>query len=192
MRNHIFFWLIFYFACPFGACAASELCKEIDGEFLFFGEWVSLSEHSTDGPVGKLSARNSQPRPQLNRQATLHIPNLEQVSPTSVRITFDEKNQKVELLDGGQNDKANSTPDRKSKNFDLGFKCINSKWQRESSFNGSTSDSGKVSVRQNVFLATDQDDNLIATGRYESQTGSWFKTVVTTSWVAKFQKSMQK
>jgi hypothetical protein len=184
MRIYIFLWLVACIGLPLEVRAANEPCKDIDGEFLFFGDWVSLSEHSTDGPIGKLSIRNSQPRPQLTRQAFIHVPNLEAVAPVSVRIIFNEQNQKVELLENKQRESANSLAERK--NIEQEFKCVNSKWRREYSFKGSTSDSGRVSVRKVVFLAPDGDGNLIATGNYETQTGFWSKSVVTIVWVAKF------
>lgn len=176
-------WFVGCILLPLDVSAANERCKEIDGEFLFFGEWVSLSEHSTDGPV-KLSIRNSQPRPQLTRQAFINVQNLETVIPASVRITFNEQNQKVELVENKRRDSANSPAERKS--IEQEFKCVNSKWRREYSFKGSTSDSGGVSVRTVVFLAPDGDGNLIATGNYETQTGFWSKSVVTIVWVARF------
>lgn len=184
-------WFVGCILLSLDVSAANEPCKEIDGEFLFFGEWVSLSEHSTDGPV-KLSIRNSQPRPTLSRQASLHIPNLEAATPVSLRITFDEKKQKIELLEDKQNDKASVSAGGKSNEPDLEFKCMDLKWQRESNQVHRTAESGRQYTRSAVSLYLDQEGNLLAVGNFQLESGFWTKTVYTISSVAKFANVSKK
>ena len=183
MGIRIFFWFVFCLIWPLVANAASVLCKDIDGEFLFVGEWVSLTEQSTNGTNPKFSIGNTQPRPTLDRQAFLNIQHLGTIAPIAVRITFDQKNRVVKLLN---DNRANSLPERKGSDLNHYFKCVNSEWQRGFDFRGSTSDSGRISEIQTVSLVLDFDGNLIANGKNETQVGSWWKTVVTVTWVAKF------
>ena len=64
----------------------NDKCAPIKGKFLFLGEWIELNETSSSGPV-KISIRNSEPQPRLDRSAGLRMSIID--DPKFVRISLD-------------------------------------------------------------------------------------------------------
>jgi len=186
MKNiYVFFCILLCAVWSVVANAANEQCAEIDHEFLFFGDWISLSEHSTKGPIGKLSIRNSQPRPQLNRSAGITIASVEHKEPKSIHIVLNKKTQKAEILP--ESLRSHSVEQIESES-NLEFVCAQNKWQRESTHLYRTSESGRQYTRTAVSLDLDQAGNLIATGYSQNESGFWSKHIYTINWVAKFER----